>query len=168
MKTYRIIVAAAFALALIAGVAAGVLATRFSSSPVIPAISTLDDLQLSPDQRDRVRQIWEKVRDESDDLYKQAQQLQHEHDEKILNLLTPQQKKQYQEIYDVDRDRYSRLMGDRQATLKKAIEDTRKLLSEAQQQKYDEILKTRLGRNAEPGTVWLSAPPATQPVAPGS
>jgi hypothetical protein len=167
-RRFRIIVTVVFGLALIAGAAAGVLATRFSSSTVVPGVSTLDDLQLSPQQRDQMKQIWEKVRDGSDDLYNQALQLQREHDEKILKLLNPEQQKQFSEIYNQDRDTYSRLMAQRDVALKKAIEETKNLLSLDQRQKYDQILKSRLGRSAEPGTVWLSAPAATQPVGRGS
>ena len=167
-KRFRIIVTVVFGLALIAGAAAGVLATRFSSPTVVPGVSTLDDLQLSPQQRDQMKQIWEKVRDTSDDLYNQALQLQHEHDEKIQKLLNPEQRKEFDQIYKEDMDTYSKLMAQRQVIVKKAIEETKNLLSSDQRQKYDQILKSRLGRSAEPGTVWLSAPAATQPVGRGS
>lgn len=164
----RIIFSAAFALALIAGVAAGVLATRFINRPApVSAVSTLDDLQLSAGQREQIKQIWESVLDQSDDLFKQAQTLQQAHDDKIFKLLTPDQQKQYNEIYNQDRDTYARLLAQRQSAIKKAINDTRKLLSESQREKYDVILKSRLGRSAEPGTVWLSAPAGTQPANPG-
>jgi hypothetical protein len=163
----RIIFSAAFALALIAGAAAGVLATRFASqSTVVPGVTTLDDLQLSSDQRDRIKQIWENVRDQSEDLYKRAEALQREHDDKVFKLLTPEQQKQYKQIYDQDRDTYARLMAERQATVKKAVNDTKNLLSDTQRQKYDVILKNRLGKSAEPGTVWFSAPAASQPANP--
>ena len=166
-RRFRIIFTVSFGLALIAGAAAGVLATRFSSPAVVmPGVSTLDDLQLTPEQREQMKQIWEEVRNSSDDLYNQAQKLQREHDQKVLNLLNPEQKKQFEDIYNQDRDSYSQLMAKRQIALKKAIENTKKLLSDSQRQKYDAILESRLGRNAEPGTVWLSASPATQPAGP--
>lgn len=164
----RIIFSAAFALALIAGVAAGVLATRFiGRSPPVFASSTLDDLELSTRQRDQIKHIWEQVLDRSDDLYRRAQDLQQNHEDRIFKLLTPEQQKQYNEIYNQDRETYSRLLAQRQEAIKKAINDTRTLLSESQRQKYDVILKSRLGRSADAGTVWLSAPAGTQPAIPG-
>jgi hypothetical protein len=167
----RIFFAAAFALALIAGAAAGILAMRFARQPATATSSatTLDDLGLSVDQREHIKQIWEKVRDQSDDMYRQAQKLQDADKQRIVKLLTPEQLKQYQEIYNQDLDVYARLVADRKAAVKKAIQDTRSLLSASQQQKYDEILKSRLGRDAESGSVWLSAPSAaTQPAKPGN
>lgn len=165
----RIIFSAAFALALIAGVAAGVLATRFigRSAPISASSNTLDDLDLSSQQRDQIKLIWEQVLDRSDDLYRRARDLQQNHENKIVKLLTPDQQKQYSEIYNQDRETYSRLLAQRQEAIKKAINDTRTLLSESQRQKYDVILKSRLGRSADAGAVWLSAPAGTQPAIPG-
>jgi Spy/CpxP family protein refolding chaperone len=167
----RIIFSAAFALALIAGAAAAVLAMRFISRPA-PAptatASTLDDLGLSPAQREQIKQIWEKVLSQSDDLYTRTKALQADHDNRIFKLLTPEQKKQYDEIYNQDRETYARLRAQHDARLKKAINDTRMLLSDSQRGKYDGILKNRLGRSAEPDAGWLSAPAATQPANPAN
>jgi Spy/CpxP family protein refolding chaperone len=170
-RRLRILFSAAFALALIAGAAAGVLAMRFLFHPA-PAstatASTLDDLNLSPAQREQIKQIWEKVLEQSDELYKRTQALQDEHDNKIFKLLTPDQQKQYSQIYNQDRETYAKLRAQRDAALKKAVNDTRRLLSDSQRDKYDGILKSRLGRSAEPDAVWLSAPTATQPAKPAN
>jgi hypothetical protein len=167
----RIFFAISFALALVAGAAAGILAMRYAgqTATTSPAASTLDDLQLSANQREQIRQIWEKVRQQSDEMYRRAQELQDADKQRIVKLLTHEQLKQYEDIYNQDRDAYSRLVADWKSTTKKAIQQTRTLLSDSQQKKYDAILKSRLGRDAESGSVWLSAPSAaTRPAAPGN
>ena len=148
----RILFAFAFMLALAAGVAAGVLATRFAATFTSPATTstvgatpTLDDLQLSDVQRTRIQKIWEGVKNESDQSYRQANQLQRQFDDKVQRLLTPDQIKQYQEYYRVYQQDFFKLQNERDAAVKKAIEETKTLLSDDQRQKYDVILKNRLG-----------------------
>jgi len=142
----------AFALALAAGVAAGVLATRYVSSitpttpgSVVSLNPTFDDLQLTDGQRAQIQKIWEGVKDASDQSYRDANHLQRQFDDKVQRLLTPEQMKQYQEFYKDYYNDYQRLYGERDAAVKKAIEQTKTLLSDDQRQKYDVILKSRLG-----------------------
>ena len=151
----RIIVAGTFALALLGGAAAGLLAARFSLplSGVQASAGTtahaqpisLADLRLSAQQREQIRHIWEEVRGVSDECYTQAQQLNQQKDDKVLALLDDRQRKQYEQIYRDYSDHYTRLMAKRERTLKKAIDQTKELLSESQRQTYDEILASRLG-----------------------
>ena len=158
----RVISVFAFALALVAGIAAGVLATRYAGSFVstspgsgVPANPTLDDLQLTDSQRTQIQKIWEGVKDTSDQSYKDAGHLQRQFDDKVQHLLTPEQMKEYQEYYKQYYAEYLRLQTERDTAVKKAIEQTKTLLSDDQRQKYDVILKSRLGQpsGTAPSTV---------------
>jgi len=122
----RIIFGFAFVLALAAGVAAGVLATRFSiAQPQVPplpnnsVIPTLDELQLSDDQRARIQKVWEGVKDLSDTSYRQANRLQQQFDDKVKAILTPQQMDQYTTFYDEYQREFHKLERDRDAAVKK-------------------------------------------------
>ena len=156
----RFVFTVAFGLALVAGAAAGVLATRFVAAPTSPTppaavggALTLEDLELTPDQRDKVKRIWEGVKAQSDQSYRQAQNIQRERDAKVFDLLTDAQKAQYKQIYERYLDENTRLLAARDAAVKKAIEETKSLLSSPQREKYDAVLKSRLGREAaEPGS----------------
>lgn len=175
---YRAIFTLAFALALAAGAAAGVLATRFIAIPTTPpppsstaSSPTFEDLDLKPDQREQVRRIWEAVKLKSDQSYREAQKGQKELEQKVFDMLTTEQKARYQEIYQAYQDQFTRLAAERDAAVKKAIEQTKTLLSSTQREKYDAILKSRLGREGEPGRppgLSQDGPnsPATRPAAP--
>jgi len=147
----RIIFTFAFALALVAGIAAGVLATRYVSSftpitPIAGVPGTLDDLQLSDIQRAQVQKIWEGVKETSDESYREANRLQLQFDDKVQGLLTADQQKQYKIFHDDYQKQFFKLHSERDAAVKKAIEETKTLLSDDQRQKYDVILKSRLGQ----------------------
>ena len=153
----RIIIGFTFALALAAGVAAGVLVTRYvgsfttstttpSTGSGIPANPSLDDLQLTDSQRFRIQKIWEGVKETSDQSYRAANQLQRNFDDKVQHLLTPDQMTQYREYYKEYQQQWFKLQNDRDGAVKKAIEETKTLLSDDQRQKYDVILKSRLGQ----------------------
>ena len=155
MKTgsSRVIFGFAFLLALAAGVAAGVLVTRYVGSITSPpppsgvsANPTLDDLQLTDVQRAQIQKIWEGVKETSDRSYHDATQLQIHFDEKVQRLLTPEQMSEYQQYYKEYQQQFFKLQNDREAAVKKAIIQTKTLLSEDQRQKYDVILKSRLGQ----------------------
>jgi hypothetical protein len=137
---------------MIAGAAAGVLATRYATiqSPApTTSIATLDDLQLSPEQRERIQKIWEGVKQTSDQSYQKATRIQQELEQKRLDLLTPEQKQKYAKDYEEYRNQYLTLQADRDVAVKKAIEATKSLLSDGQRQTYDAILKNRLGHPDE-------------------
>jgi len=172
-STIALIITGCFALALIGGGAAGILLTRFvtprNTQSTQSAALTLDDLQLSNSQRDQIRQIWEGVKDMSDEYAKEANQLKQQREDKLYGLLDKEQQEKFSKANQEYNDRISKLKSDRQKALQKAIESTRKLLSDHQRQTYDAILKERLGSVSDAAggsshAVWLtSSSPATQP-----
>ena len=150
MKSTRatVVVVVMFVLALGAGVVAGKLTSRL---PGPPAVQTADqtplveELQLTPAQRDQMRGIWESVRDTAHDCFAKAQDIQREHDEQVQAMLNPEQKKKYQELSKKAHDDIAQLDVQRRAALQTAIDRTRAMLNEDQRKAYDQIVKSRLG-----------------------
>jgi hypothetical protein len=160
----RFLFALAFALALAAGVAAGVMVARFAGSfASVPPPSGIDDLQLTDAQRTQIQKIWEGVKDNSDESYRAANQLQRQFDDKVQKLLTPDQMTTYREYYKQYYSDFQRLQNERDTAVKKAIEETKTLLSDDQRRKYDVILKSRLGppSGTAPSTVAPRELPST-------
>jgi hypothetical protein len=149
----RIAVIFLFVLALVAGISAGLLASKYAAHPVTPtsfATPALSDLDLSADQQLRIKTLWEKVKDDSDHSYVQVSKLQQQQQQDLINLLTDEQKKQYSKVNLDYQNQITKLKADRDLALKKAFDETRKLLSPVQRDRYDEILKSRFGSNADP------------------
>ena len=147
-------------LALCAGVVAGIVYARLPSSavktdntpppPMLPPDgpgekSLADELQLSPEQRVQMRDIWEGVRDKVHQAFDEAQDLQRQRDERIVALLTTdEQKARFQKLSQEFADRYDQLAKDRDQAFNSAVDKTKKLLNEEQRKKYDQILKTHV------------------------
>jgi Spy/CpxP family protein refolding chaperone len=150
-------------LALCAGVVAGIVYARLPAAgsaakpdnttpppPMLPpdgaGEKTLaDELQLSPEQRVQMRDIWEGVRDKVHQAFDEAQDLQRQRDERIVALLTTdEQKAKFQKLSQEFADRYDQLAKDRDEAFNSAVEKTKKLLTEEQRKKYEQILKTHV------------------------
>jgi len=151
-------------LALSAGVVAGMLASRMpGSEPTAAPVDRtplVEELGLTPDQRDQMRQIWEGVRAKVHQTFEDAQQLQKQRDDTLVSLLTDEQKAKFQKISKDYAKRYDQLARTRELTFNQAVERTKALLSEQQKRKYEEILKSRV-QSAGPGGL---GPPISRPV----
>lgn len=164
-------------LALSAGVVAGLLAARIpaaNGSPPALAIpgpgamerSLGEELGLSPDQREKMREIWEGVHGQVQQTFEHAQALEKQRDEALVAMLNDEQKAKFQSISKSFADRYDELSRQRNEIFEKAVAQTDKLLDEKQKQKYHDILKTHV-RPEPPGPRTFTAPasrePATRP-----
>ena len=136
----------AYVLALAAGTTSGVLAERLRSSPSSTAAPLAVQLQLSPDQCEQMRAVWQDVSDRVDDCYHQAETLEHQRDQALVNLLTDEQKTKFAATDKIFAAKYAELSDRRQAAFQEAILKTKALLTPAQQVKYQEIVSQRLGR----------------------
>jgi hypothetical protein len=135
-------------LALAAGVAGGLLASRLPSvfsKPARPADSTplTEALSLTPDQREKMRGIWEGVRAEVRDTYEQARALERKRDQAYISLLTAEQKAQYEKISQELAIEFDSLSHRRDELFQRAVVETKKLLGDTQRAKYEEILRAR-------------------------
>lgn len=148
------LIAVVFAAALVAGGAAGMLATRYlePAQPVTPAgeLPLSEALQLTPDQREQIRQIWESVRSINQNSYAETQMLQHLEDDEILKLLNDEQKKEFVRIHQVYQDKFTAADAKRKRAFDEAVEKTKQLLNPDQRRRYEEILARRLGTESPP------------------
>jgi Spy/CpxP family protein refolding chaperone len=160
MTTLRkqVLLVALTALAAGAGTVGGLLMARGADagaqappSPAPPGdrdrTPLVEDLQLTPDQREQMRVIWEGVRHKAHAAYEDAQRLQKQRDEAIIRLLNDEQKAQFEKISKDHAQRFDELRRRRDETFESGVEQTKKLLDDTQRQKYDQILKTHVRRD---------------------
>lgn len=135
-------------LALSAGVVAGMLASRLPASgtheaPPPGPMALADELDLTPAQRDQMRQIWEPIRGEIQDCFRAADDLQKQRDQQIMAILDDQQKGRFEKISTEFATKYQELENKREQTFQNAVERTKAILNETQRAKYEEILRDR-------------------------
>jgi len=142
-------------LALGAGVVAGTLGRRvLTSQPNLASESgsTLSqELGLSSDQRDRMQQIWEGVRDTAHDCQEQAQQLQKQRDDAVVAMLTEEQKAKYSQLTIECVGKIALLNTRREAAFGKAVDQTKSILSDSQRKVYEQMIQSRVGQHAASG-----------------
>jgi DNA anti-recombination protein RmuC len=160
MRRREILLIGLTVLAVGAGVVAGMVVSRLPSASAAPTTSALtEQLKLSPQQSDQMKQIWEGVRDKVRTSYEGADRLQRQRDEAIMAMLSTEQKAQFERLTRDFADRFETLRRDRDDSFHQAVEQTRKLLAEEQRRKYDDLLKA-LVRADELGAA--TTPAATQ------
>jgi Spy/CpxP family protein refolding chaperone len=172
-KRIEVLLISVTALALCAGLAAGLLASRLpggAQPPPAPAPTEsaeprtplVEELNLTAEQREQMRQIWEGVRGQVRQAFEDAQRLQKQRDEALVSLLTDEQKAKFEKISKDYAGRFDELTHKRDATFQNAVERTRRILNDEQRQKYDQILKRQVGSAAAPTTA-MSSPARSSP-----
>jgi hypothetical protein len=156
MKTTRLMTlfVIAFVLALGAGLSGGLLLARLPAAasggdaePVATnggSGSLADVLRLSPDQRDRMRAIWEGTRAAAQGYLDDGQRLQRDRDDALVALLTDAQKEQYEKITRDYADRFAAVTRKREVAFREAVDRTRAILNDAQRRQYDQLLHSRV------------------------
>lgn len=142
------------AVALGAGVVAGKLVTRQPPveppSPIVATGSPLtDELALTPQQREQMRQIWETVRDTADTCARQAQTAEKEQQAQLIGMLTDEQKTRYEQLTRNTKAKVDALNARRQKAFHEAVEHTKEILNPDQRRAYLQIVRNRIG--AVPG-----------------
>lgn len=142
-----LIVVLMFVVALAAGAVAGKLASRQQQrTPTVVTGSELtDQLQLTPDQREKMRPIWEAVRETADSCRKEAEADQKEQQDQLIAMLNDDQRRKYADLTSATSIKIQVLDEKRKAAVRKGIEQTEKLLSDDQRKAYRQIIKDRLG-----------------------
>ena len=135
----------------IAAAGAGVVAGRLFWVQAKPQASDVkkatltEELQLSPDQQEKMRTIWEQARDNARQCAEDARKYQHEYDDAVTRLLTPEQQAKYKELSDQAKIKTNELEQKRKKAFDKAVADTNAILSESQRKTYQQILSNRVG-----------------------
>ena len=168
MGKAKLVMAILFVLALAAGLLAGMLVMHAPTGTGTAAVEAsartplAEELQLSADQSQQMRSIWEGVRQQVDGCFGRAQELQKRRDEAVAAILTPEQKAVYAKLQQGYIDAVIGLKAERDAAFADAVKRTEQILSEPQRQRYREILKSRVGEAPPETPDWLAAP-ATMP-----
>ena len=135
--------------ALGAGVVAGKLTTR-TPAPLVPIVSPgaglTDELALTSEQREQMRQIWESVRDTAETCSRQAQTAEKQMQAELIGMLTDEQKARYEKLSNGTKAKIDSLNAYRQHAFKDAVDRTLQILKPDQRKAYEQIVKNRIGQ----------------------
>ncbi|MHC4712042.1 MAG: Spy/CpxP family protein refolding chaperone [Planctomycetota bacterium] len=98
-------------------------------------------LDLTPEQREKMREIWSSVRGESRRQRRaQRMALRQERDEAVLALLSEEQRLKYDEILREYEQNLEAMEEEGKKRFEEAVERTKAILTEAQRKKYEEFM----------------------------
>jgi hypothetical protein len=176
MGKARFILTLLFVLTLSSGVVAGILVSRWpaagqlggtrtpaTTTPVVMPSPLVQELELTPQQAEQMKVIWQAVQTKVDDCFLRAQAAQKQREEAIVALLTDEQKAKLAEAQKEYETSLARLKADREKAFNDAVARTRQMLTEPQRQRYQEILQKRLGGHGVPDWMGPTSMPATGP-----
>ena len=149
MRRMTMLLISVFVVALGAGVVAGMLASRL---PAAGAPENSDNtwlpekLQLSPQQQEQMRGIWENATDTVHNCSDNRARLQKDFDEAVFEMLSPEQKARHNDLRNEYQKRIKILEADQAAAFNRAVAQTNRILTPEQQKKYQQILNERLGQ----------------------
>jgi Spy/CpxP family protein refolding chaperone len=105
------------------------------------------ELNLTPEQQDRMRAIWSQVMEGSmQQEWEQRKAISDKRDKAILALLTPEQRPDYEQILQECRDDLENLAQQRRLAFEQAVEGTKQILTPDQAKQYEELLKKQRER----------------------
>ncbi len=168
MGKAKLIMTLVFVVTLGSGLIAGMLVTRLpvlGTPKSVPASPLMDELGLTSEQADKMRDIWQGVRGTVDDCFLRAQEAQKRRDEALLTLLSDEQKAKFGALQQDYAGTLESLKSQRDEAFQSAVARTEQMLSEQQKQRYRDILRSRLARGPD-GDVpdWLRPPATSLPV----
>jgi len=131
---------AAVCLVFASGVGVGVVGRRAFHQPQFQSV-LVEELDLTPDQRHKIQQIWSKVAESHTPVpMSEIEKADAERWQAIDQLLMPQQRTQYARIQQRFEARMQELDQGNRDREAQAQEQTRQLLTPAQREKYERIL----------------------------
>jgi Spy/CpxP family protein refolding chaperone len=131
---------AAICLVFVSGVAVGVVGRRAFQSNKFESV-LVEELDLTPDQRHKIQQIWSKVAENHSPVpMAEIEKDDAERWQAIDQLLTPQQRTQYAQIQQRFEARMQGLDQGNRERAAAAEEQTKQLLTPAQREKYERLL----------------------------
>lgn len=150
MKRAQVIIALTFVGIFGAGVVSALVANRYTDSfrgkPQDrrgPTSFMAERLGLTPEQHEKMREIWSSAREQMGQQNGGRRALQQQRDEELLALLSPDQKKQLDAINARHDARMAELREAGDKLMRLAEQKTRDILTPEQRLKYDEFLKER-------------------------
>jgi Spy/CpxP family protein refolding chaperone len=152
-----ILALAAICLVFASGVGVGVVGHRAIEPAVRFRSLLVEELDLTPDQRQKIQQIWSKATENvSPPPIAEIEKADAERRAAIDQLLTPEQRSRYAHIQQRFEDRIQDLDQGNRARMAQAEEQTKQLLTPAQREKYEQIL-------ARPKVRFLDVRTSTRP-----
>ncbi|HEY2585872.1 MAG TPA: Spy/CpxP family protein refolding chaperone [Tepidisphaeraceae bacterium] len=131
---------AAICLVFVSGIGVGVVGRR-AFQPVIFHSVLVEELDLTPDQRHKIQEIWSNVAEShSPPPMAELERADAERWQAIDQLLTPQQRTQYARIQQRFEARMQELDQGNRERMARAEEQTKQLLTPAQREKYERLL----------------------------
>jgi Spy/CpxP family protein refolding chaperone len=131
---------AAICLVFASGVAVGVVGRRAFQPNRFQSV-LVEELDLTPDQRHKIQQIWSEVAEHHTPVpMEEIAKADAERWQAIDELLTPEQRTRYARIQRRFEDRMQGLDQGNRERAARAEEQTRQLLTPAQREKYEQIL----------------------------
>lgn len=100
-------------------------------------------LNLTPEQDEQVKKIWEAAMRSQPDRREDPRQLFREREEAVAALIAPEDKPAYDKIMKEFSDKMSRSGRDREKAFEAAVAQTKAVLTAEQVNKYEELLKKR-------------------------
>jgi len=143
MNKITLIVMAGFALAFVAGGSVGMLAGPEvpPGPPRGPGEWLVREIQLTPEQRRQMREIWS-VLDEAD-IRRRQQELLQRRDRAIQEMLTEKQRTQYRQIVEEFQRGKQEIHRDMRTRMEQAVRRTKEILTPEQARRYEEIRRRR-------------------------
>jgi Spy/CpxP family protein refolding chaperone len=132
-----LILIAAFAVTLAAGAAAGYAIRSYTHRPS----RRFPDLKLTAEQKAKMDEIWNPVRDSRKFQSDQRQALQKQRDEAVRAILTEEQKVKYDGLLKDYAGKRAEFDKGREKAFQEAVEKTKLILNAEQEKKYEEWLK---------------------------
>jgi Spy/CpxP family protein refolding chaperone len=131
---------AAICLVFVSGIAVGVVGRRAFQRNKFQSV-LVEELDLTPDQRRKIQQIWDKVAENHSPVpMAEIQKADAERWEAIDQLFTPRQRAQYAQIQQRFESRLQEFDQGNRARMARAEEQTKQLLTPAQREKYERLL----------------------------
>jgi Spy/CpxP family protein refolding chaperone len=142
----KIVMTAAFALALCAGVAVGMLGARLPEKRGEPRSWLADELQLTAEQREKMKAIWSEVskgREESGEKRRAIEKERTDALKAFLGKLSPEQRTEYESISQKFQQDRQELDRERDTKFKEAERQTEEMLTPEQREKYKALREKR-------------------------
>src|SRR2546429_5397075 len=131
---------AAICLVFVSGIAVGVVGRRAFQPNKFQSV-LVEELDLTPDQRHKIQQIWSKVAENQSPVpMSEIEKADAERWQAIDQLFTPQQRTQYAQIQQRFEARMQGLDQGNRARVAAAEEQTKRLLTPTQREKYERLL----------------------------
>ena len=160
MRKLPAIVVLAFALALVAGGVIGVLAAPKLNPRLRQVVDPLPpppppprggpgrvplgrELNLTSEQEQRMKEIWETTRGEMDEHMGRRQQVERDWEAAVQGMFTAEQKTQFVELRQQHQSRLAAVDGEFESIFRRAEDKTRQILNEEQRKRFEDILVER-------------------------